>query len=82
MRPSRRFSKRTTIAEVDRHLDIEPHVVHATDDLLTVAHRAIERPNTRVLAVIDADERLVACCPSTCGGKWLRARRPETCWQR
>jgi CBS domain-containing protein len=60
---SPRFSKRTSIAEVDHQLDIGPNVVHSSDDLLTVAHQAIGHPSTRVLAVVDSEERLVGILP-------------------
>lgn len=58
-----RLAKRTPVGEVDRLLGIGPSVVHVDDDLLTVARRAFERPQTRLLAVVDSHERLVGVLP-------------------
>lgn len=55
--------KRTTIREVEHVLDIEPTIVHARDDLVDVAREAFGRPSTRVLAVVDDEERLVGVLP-------------------
>jgi CBS domain-containing protein len=59
----KRIAKRTPIAEVDLKLDIGPNIVHVGDDLLEVARRAIGQPQTRLLAVVDDDERLVGVLP-------------------
>jgi CBS domain-containing protein len=58
-----RIAKRTPIAEVDLKLDIGPNIVHVSDDLLEVARRAIAQPETRLIAVVDEDERLVGVLP-------------------
>lgn len=58
-----RIAKRASIAEVDLRLDIGANIVHVDDDLLEVARRAIAQPETRLLAVVDADERLVGVLP-------------------
>jgi len=41
------------VSDCISRLDIEPLLVHATDDPLVVIHRAAERPQTRVLGVVD-----------------------------
>lgn len=58
-----RIAKRAPIREVDLRLDIGPNIVHAQDDLLEVARRAIAQPQTRLLAVVDHEERLVGVLP-------------------
>lgn len=63
MSPPQRIAKRTPIAEVDLQLDIGPNIVHVSDDLLEVARRAISQPETRLIAVVDEDERLVGVLP-------------------
>ena len=59
----RALAKRTPVREIDRHLDIGPTIVHEGDDLLAVARVAFAHPQTRILAVVDADERLVGLLP-------------------
>jgi CBS domain-containing protein len=59
----RRLAKRTPVREIERSLDIDPSVVRAGDDLLTVARQAFRTPETRVLAVIDEQARLVGVLP-------------------
>jgi CBS domain-containing protein len=61
-RPNR-IAKRTPVREVDLKLDIGPNIVHVGDDLLDVARRAIAQPHTRLLAVVDDEERLVGVLP-------------------
>lgn len=58
-----RILKHTRIAEVMHLLDIEPVVVGVGEDVVSAARRAIERPNTRVLAVVDEEARLVGLIP-------------------
>jgi CBS domain-containing protein len=60
---ARRLAKATPCAEVDRLLDIGPNIVRASDSLLDVARQAIAQPRTRVLSVVDAEERLVGVLP-------------------
>lgn len=59
----RRLAKRTTIREVDHQLDIGPSIVGRDDDLLTAAERAFHQPQTRVMAVVDGEGRLVGLLP-------------------
>lgn len=63
MPESHRLLKRTRIREVEGVLDIEPNIVHAGDALVDVARRAFGRPSTRVLSVVDDEERLVGLLP-------------------
>ena len=58
-----RLAKRTPVREIEDSLDIDPVVVHDTDDLLTVARSAFLKPQTRVLAVVDDGGRLVGVLP-------------------
>jgi len=58
-----RLLKRTPIRDVEHVLDIEANIVHASDDLVDVARQAFARPSTRVLSVVDSDERLVGILP-------------------
>ena len=57
------FAKRTPVSDVEHSLDIEPTVVDVYTPLAEVARRAIANPRTRVLAVVDADQRLVGLLP-------------------
>jgi CBS domain-containing protein len=57
------LAKRTPVREIEGSLDIEASVVRADDDLLTVARTAFEHPQTRLLAVVDEDDRLVGVVP-------------------
>ena len=63
MRERRRLAKRTPVREVEHLLDIGPTVVHVGDELLTVARQAFARPQTRILSVVDDQERLVGVIP-------------------
>jgi CBS domain-containing protein len=58
-----RLAKRTPVREIEDSLDIDPVVVRATDDLLTVARAAFRKPQTRVLAVVDEQGRLEGVLP-------------------
>jgi CBS domain-containing protein len=51
------------VREIEGSLDIDPSVVRATDDLLTVARQAFAKPQTRVLAIVDQEGRLVGVVP-------------------
>lgn len=53
----------TTIAEADRILRMEPVVVEASASLREVAERAVENTGCRVIAVVDADRRLLGVLP-------------------
>lgn len=63
MPEAHRLLKRTAIRDVEGVLDIEPNIVHASDQLVDVARRAFARPSTRVLSVVDAEDRLVGLLP-------------------
>lgn len=63
MRERHRLAKRTPVREIDHHLNIGPNIVRAEDDLLSVAKAAFAHPETRVLAVVDAEARLVGVLP-------------------
>lgn len=58
-----RISKRTRVGEVHGRLDIEPVVVGVDEDLISAARRPMARPGTRLLAVVDAEGRLVGVLP-------------------
>lgn len=51
--------RRTPVSEVVALLPIEPLLVHPDDDPLVVMHLAAERPQTRLLGVVDDDGVLV-----------------------
>ncbi len=57
------LAKQTPVGQIDHHLDIGPNVVHADEDLLSVARKAIGQPQTRLLAVVDAEGRIVGVIP-------------------
>lgn len=63
MTEERRLAKRTLVRDVHLQLDIGPTIVRQDQDLVTVARRAIAEPRTRVLSVVDADDRLVGVLP-------------------
>jgi CBS domain-containing protein len=57
------ITQKTTIAEADRILRMEPVVVRATDSLGQVAGMAVENTGCRVIAVVDQDRKLVGVIP-------------------
>jgi CBS domain-containing protein len=57
------ITQQTTIAEADRVLRLGPVTVEASASLLEVAERAVENTGCRVIAVVDADGRLVGVLP-------------------
>ena len=57
------ITQRTTIAEADRLLSVEPVVVEAAASLRETAERAVENTGCRVIAVVDGDRRLVGVLP-------------------
>jgi CBS domain-containing protein len=57
------ITQRTTIAEADRILRMEPVVVEATASLRETAERAVGNTACRVIAVIDGERRLVGVLP-------------------
>lgn len=57
------ITQQTTIAEADRILRMEPVVVAASASLRQVAELAVENTGCRVIAVVDADRRLVGVLP-------------------
>ncbi|MGH2402096.1 MAG: CBS domain-containing protein [Candidatus Limnocylindria bacterium] len=57
------ITQQTTIAEADRILRMEPVVVPASASLREVAELAVENPGCRVIAVVDARERLLGVLP-------------------
>lgn len=57
------LASRTPIREVEHLLNIEPNAVHAGDDLLEVARRVFGQPETRILCVLDEEERLIGLLP-------------------
>ena len=63
MPEAHRLLKRTLIRDVERVLDIEANIVHAGDDLVDVARQAFAGPSTRVISVVDDEERLVGILP-------------------
>jgi CBS domain-containing protein len=59
----KRLAKRTAVRDIEHHLDIGPNIVRADDPLVDVARRAIAQPQTRLLCVVDDEERLVGVLP-------------------
>lgn len=57
------LARMTPIRDVERLLGIEPNAVHAGDDLVDVARRAFARPQTRILCVLDEEQRLIGLLP-------------------
>ncbi|OGN81613.1 MAG: hypothetical protein A2X23_13360 [Chloroflexi bacterium GWC2_73_18] len=57
------LARRTPIQAVERLLDIGPNTVHVGDDLIDVARRAFARPQTRILCVLDEEQRLIGLLP-------------------
>lgn len=57
------ITQKTTIAEADRLLRMEPVVVSASASLNEVAGQAVKNTGCRVLAVVDQDNRLVGVIP-------------------
>lgn len=57
------ITQRTTIAEADRFLRMEPVVVEAGASLRETAERAVENTGCRVISVVDPDRRLVGVVP-------------------
>lgn len=57
------ITQQTTIAEADRILRMEPVVVQASASLREVAELAVENTGCRVIAVVDAETRLVGVLP-------------------
>ena len=63
MRRDVQAARRMPVASCESRLGIGPLVVRADDELLAVAHRAAAQPATRVVGVVDADERLIGILP-------------------
>jgi len=57
------ITQQTTIAEADRILRMEPVVVEATASLRRTAELAVENTGCRVIAVVDANRRLLGVLP-------------------
>jgi CBS domain-containing protein len=57
------ITQSTPIAEADRFLHMAPVVVHVDDSLKALAEKAVENTGCRVIAVVDAQERLVGVIP-------------------
>lgn len=57
------ITQSTTIEEADRLLSIDSIVVRPEDPLQRVAEAAAEHPGARVIAVADADRRLLGILP-------------------
>jgi len=57
------ITQATPIAEADTILRMEPVVVDAGASLHSVAEAAVENTGCRVIAVIDADDRLIGVIP-------------------
>ena len=63
MTEPKRLAKRAAVRDIEHRLDIGPNIVRADDDLVDVARRAIAQPHTRLLSVVDDEERLVGVLP-------------------
>jgi CBS domain-containing protein len=57
------ITQQTTIVEADRILRMEPVVVEASASLREVAELAVVNTGCRVIAVVDADRRLLGVLP-------------------
>lgn len=57
------ITQQTSIAEADRILRTEPVVIQGSASLQEVAELAVENTGCRVIAVVDADRRLVGVLP-------------------
>jgi CBS domain-containing protein len=57
------ITQRTTIADADRILRMEPVVVEAGASLRETAERAVQNTGCRVISVVDPDRRLVGVVP-------------------
>ena len=59
-----RAARRLSVAACVNRLDIGPLLVHPEDDLLDVARRAAAQPATRVIGVVDDENRLLGVLPT------------------
>ena len=57
------ITQATRIDEADRLLSIGPVVVRADESLRQLAEKAVENTGCRVIAVVDAEERLIGVIP-------------------
>jgi CBS-domain-containing membrane protein len=57
------ITQATRIDEADRLLSIGPVVVRADESLRQIAEKAVENTGCRVIAVVDAEERLIGVIP-------------------
>ena len=57
------ITQSTMIEEADRLLRIGPVVVRHDESLHSIAEKAVENPGCRVIAVLDADDRLAGVIP-------------------
>lgn len=63
MREGFRLARQTPVADCQTNLAIEPLLVAADDDLLSVMRRAAIQPATRLIGVVDADGTLIGVLP-------------------
>lgn len=56
-------ARRMSVLSCVNRLEIGPLLAHRSDDLLDVARRCAQQPETRVVGVVDDDERLVGVLP-------------------
>jgi CBS domain-containing protein len=57
------ITSQTLVADADRLLTAEPVVISRSDNLESIARRAVENPNCRVISVVDEIGRLVGLVP-------------------
>jgi acetoin utilization protein AcuB len=57
------ITSQTLVSEADALLATEPVLVSLADSLETIATKAVEKPNCRVISVVDDDRRLVGLVP-------------------
>lgn len=57
------ITSQTLVADADRLLTAEPVVISRSDNLESIARRAVENPNCRVISVVDESGRLVGLVP-------------------
>ena len=57
------ITSQTLVADADRLLKAEPVVISRSESLESIARRAVENPNCRVISVVDESGRLVGLVP-------------------
>lgn len=58
-----RLARQTPVSVCQGLLAIEPLLAHRDEDVLALMHRAVAQPQTRLIAVVDDDGRLIGVLP-------------------